>query len=487
MTNPQNFPSKKQVAEFHHDQHFQHYLTALSLMWQGEASKCIDYLSAQLTKNSEHRFALPLYRLWVEVLASGSERASLSLLLPHLARRQEEADERVALEYFGLRGIIHYELDEWEAVELLYATLKDQSHARYCQEFCLSYTLRKNPEALTAGALWQDAMGGDYLQWKLAALCLQVTGNHRELERLLAHSAQLFPLSPLRESYLAHGCIDKGAYGAAREHSRWLQQTYPKNSDYYILASYIELNRGKFTTAIALLKKAALLPGRAHDPDLAALLSYAYRHLSPHANNAGGWQQARRTMEEAEYAYHRLGISCPQLRLPFQEHQALPQEKTDNILQFAAAHREISTWLVAAAPSAFHTLVEGQLSEITYLVQSLDREAKTNDLVFFTVPHPWEKAEQRIVALYYVVGNAGWQLQGGERFNLKLVKRFRAPLSVAFPWGQMKKIATEGEGQVLRGAQQVVQLDQKQLGMINQELENLTASRVSVGQRAKSS
>jgi hypothetical protein len=450
------------------------------MFWQGQSTKCISYLASQLTKNSEHPFTLAFYRLWIEVLAELGDRAALSQLSGHLARRQEQ--EITSLDYFALRGIIHYEQDEWEAVDLLYPSMKDHHNSHYAQEFCAKYLLRTQAEQLKNSPFLQEPLKVDYLQWSLAALCLQIMGANALLEQLLQQATAFFPQAPLAPHFHCHRAIEHGEFAAAKVQAKQLRQSYPHQLTHYIVESYCEIHLQHYKTAVHLLQKAALLPAGKDDPDLSALLSYAFRHLGRN-NNAGGWQQARRAQEKAEEAYNRFGISCPSLRIPFQEQETSAQERKDNLVDFAAAKNGSTPWMLAAAPSALIALLSAPLAEIIYRVQALDPRCKGNDLVFISCAHPWEAGNQRILALYLVLGKAGWDYAQGETFNLKLVKRFREPLSVAFPWATMKAGEMVHKGGISSGSEQLYQLNQQQLGMINREIEIILTSKDYLGIR----
>ncbi len=433
---------------------FKAYTAALELFWQGENRACIEHLSLALQQNSAQRFALPLYRLWVEVLAVENDHSALELLSRHLKRLPWSEDNQLAS--YALRGLIHLERDEIEGAELIFSTVKRHPNS-YVRELGLKLAWRKGaglPEAELLHELLSPTLG-DYLHWKELARSYSRGARLQQLEALLPEITQRFPRAPLEPRFNAHRLIEAGKFKQALPHSLKLLQEYPQQADFQVLHAYILLNLGKSKAAARLLEQ-AIQAGNKQDPDIFALLSYAYRQLDQRSRSHEKWQQAFATAEIAEAYYHRLGVSCGGLRLPFQERQALPADNTSNLLHFAASAQSINAWMIEVPPRAYIPLLDSPLASISHRKQRLSSETKVNDLVFLASPHPFNHDQQRILALYFVLGSAGSLIDERNVFNLKLVKRFSTPLAVALPASHMQALAP---------------LKQAQLELINQELE----------------
>ena len=104
----------------------------------------LDLVSRLLAQDpdGEHRYAS--YRLWIELLAADGDHASLRELTQHLMSGLADPDNQET--WMSLRGLAHFEMDEFEAACLMSRAVEGNHHNPYSLELnqCVSGRLDRS-------------------------------------------------------------------------------------------------------------------------------------------------------------------------------------------------------------------------------------------------------------------------------------------------------------------------------------------------------
>ena len=137
----------------------------------------------------------PLYRLWIEHLAEQKDLSALSALVPHLRFMSENSPNQH--EWVGLRGLVHLELDEIQACNLIDRVFKDRVESNYAREFCYRFHLRRSgDEDLQYPYFESEITISDYFHFDLFAKEKLLSGDFDGLQMLLQKCETTYPRFP---------------------------------------------------------------------------------------------------------------------------------------------------------------------------------------------------------------------------------------------------------------------------------------------------
>ena len=246
------------------------YLAALKEFWEGRLMTSLERLTKTLADDQLTRgLTFKLYRLWIEILSHQEEESALKGLLAHLAQRGEREHGSNAV-YLALQGMIHYELDEFEAAGLHLKAIGPTSEP-YAME--LTQLVQNRIVAAEPPALWgiRDDLQ-DFFHMQTLARGLLLSADSMKLQLVLERITQRFRGSPVRDLFEMHVAFDQKNYEQAGQAALSLVERFPGNSDYRFHLGYIAAAVENYPMAIRQLSMANELTDH-NDPDILNWLS----------------------------------------------------------------------------------------------------------------------------------------------------------------------------------------------------------------------
>ncbi|NRA46386.1 MAG: hypothetical protein HRU09_15650 [Oligoflexales bacterium] len=407
------------------DEQFVLYQEGLQLLWNREYEKCLDYVTAFIVEDWDNANVFLWYRLWIEVLSEQKDFDSLKLLKTHILNRGVESEEQISWQ--ALRGLIHLELDEWEACELLALCLDKNFDCAYCLEFIQRYHLRvtSEDEGYYLNLEHSEEDLNDYFHWLNLARAYLLCGGEDELVSILKYSKKLFPDSPLHDEFLAYLYLDDYRVAEAKTYTSQLKTQFPNNSDYSYLHGYVLRNLNDFKGAIKSFQHVNTLDP--NDPDALSELAYCHFIKSEDDVFSFHWEKASSYYKMAIEAYQLLGLPISDVL-----YKKLQQEKTSKV-ESRQESIESSTvphkfWLVNQSQRRTFEMTSGTEDDIQVLFRPMSSKLKHFDLVFFVADDPIHADTWRLKSIYQVVMDPAWHPYDGSQVALNLIKRFDFPI-----------------------------------------------------------
>ena len=235
---------------------FSGYKMALYAFWTNRTTTSVEHLSKIIADNTDEDIS-SLYRLWIEILSSQSDREALSSLNRHLLYRlstEETSSHNMYTSISALRGLIHYELDELQAAKLIHTSIAEETKNQYVQELDFLIDNRLNLHPSTDG-LWsiRDSLD-DYYVMSTLVKGLIVNKETTKLNQLLTKMDTMFGQSPAYRQYRLHSYFDCNDYNTMYKLSTELMEMYPTNTDYSVFAAYAACKLEDYEEARSILK-----------------------------------------------------------------------------------------------------------------------------------------------------------------------------------------------------------------------------------------
>jgi hypothetical protein len=430
------------------------YKHGLSLFWNGKAKETIQYVANEIEQNSGSTVVFRMYRIWIEQLAILSEWDSLRRLKEHLIARSYENSKEAAT-WQALRGVIHLELDEKQAVELLMRVLKDRTDNPYCLEFHQMVNFRQaTTDSFSQPLLETIKPIEDYFHWQTVARGFLLNQRQKELTRTLYHTSNYFPASPLADEFKYHLHVERSEYAQALQFATALNDRFPENNDYGFFLGYAQFHAQDYKASVKTLA-ATLEKSMDADPD--SLLMLAATHEKISKGDVSNQSHGR----SLEY-YRRAEVRFREENFPTAEVRCNIERLESEQRAFMGAEFDIEqvqpsqAWLIKLSPRDYFEMQTMDQKEISQIVRPMGDQAKSGDIVFFAAEHPLNpKGPWRITAIYHVLSGPTWSPFYQFETTLELIHRMDAPLEI-----EVKVRATEvGSGKLSIVAQDEGNLD----------------------------
>ncbi len=405
------------------------YQHCLNLFWNGQSKAAIQFAADEIEKHPAGEEVFRLYRLWIEQLAALGEWDSLKRLGKHLLARGYENPQQ-AVTWQALRGLIHLELDELQAVSLLLRTLDQRTDNPYCLEFKQIALFRKADTNDFELSLLQSTKAiEDYFLWQTLARGFLLHGRKNDLTRALYHVSQFFPSSPLADEFKYHTHIEAGEYAEACQLAKLLAERFPENSDYEFFLGYSQYQSEDLKGALKTLthKSSASV---VDDPDYLMMAAATHQKI---ANGDVSNQSHGRAIEcfrklETIYRNENFPISAIRSSIETLETEQRAFMGVDADIGQAVASQ---AWLVKLTPRLYFEVQTTSQEELSQIVWSMGEQAKAGDMVFFAAEHPLDGGGPwRIVAIYHVVSGPNWSPYTKFESTLELIYRMDTPLEI---------------------------------------------------------
>jgi|GEM_PF-3523551 hypothetical protein len=372
------------------------YSQALRLYWRGEKESALAALSDSLAEDGVVQ-PEALHRLWIEILAENQDPGSLRLLLEYL-NRQVDFQHPSWIPTFSLIGLIHYELGEREAAQIIQRSLRRHAAHPYCRELDLVLSLADDEaKALHLGRLLVR-QSTDYFHHKRCILLSHQQGQFALTQRLLSQLEAVFGSQPLRSEIAFHDAFGQKNYRQAWQHALALRQEFPVHAEYqffYAYTSYL-IDRNKLA-----LHEFLQLNRRheAEDPDVLSLIGAALLH--------DGKEPSPRAKARSCHYLQRAIARLKAMGLP----TAYPQNLLHRI-EGTAVVNSGRYWIVKLSPRQCLELYNRPLERLSYLHRAMGDHVKKGDFCFFMsesrVADENNVGLWKMVALFQAVSDPEW-------------------------------------------------------------------------------
>ncbi|MFY7928137.1 MAG: hypothetical protein ACOVS5_04630 [Oligoflexus sp.] len=342
------------------------YSQALRLYWRGEKESALAALSDSLAEDGVVQ-PEALHRLWIEILAENQDPGSLRLLLEYL-NRQVDFQHPSWIPTFSLIGLIHYELGEREAAQIIQRSLRRHAAHPYCRELDLVLSLADDEaKALHLGRLLVR-QSTDYFHHKRCILLSHQQGQFALTQRLLSQLEAVFGSQPLRSEIAFHDAFGQKNYRQAWQHALALRQEFPVHAEYqffYAYTSYL-IDRNKLA-----LHEFLQLNRRheAEDPDVLSLIGAALLH--------DGKEPSPRAKARSCHYLQRAIARLKAMGLP----TAYPQNLLHRI-EGTAVVNSGRYWIVKLSPRQCLELYNRPLERLSYLHRAMGDHVKRGTSAF---------------------------------------------------------------------------------------------------------
>ena len=386
------------------------YGSALHALWSGRPRTCIERLSNALEKESSEDGRFRLYRLWIEVLADQGEYSTLKTLVDHFGFciQSEEGDSHT---YAALKGICHFELDEFEAACLSYRGLEQSRSNPYVWE--LSSRLSSRSDVIKSASYKKSREKLlDYFHITAYAQEALRSDQRTELNWVYNRIRKLYPESPFPGLLQFQKSLDVEDYETAINVGIELCHAYPLNLEFGFNLGFAFSKAGDHVRAIGEFGRINELYGD-EDPDV---LSWLGHSLVQQAMAEDDKNLAERAIEVLEKA---IGV-CESHGLP---HGALYQNlrNMEDLLGKEKDWDSGKVWLLKVSSRRFHQIRTGHEEHIREMDLPLNQQAGPGDYCFVFGDHYDKDAGiWRLGALY--------QVQDGPIFNPKSIYENRLRL-----------------------------------------------------------
>ena len=395
---------------------FVEYLQGLKYFWNQEYSKCLDHIYNKFMEDSNPELMFPYYRLWIEVLSEQKEFSSLQLIGRHLFKRSTES--AYPNSWMALIGLVHLELDEWEACELIMLALDENYNCPYTLEFFQRCNLRIRSESegylLNLEYCQTDIV--DYFHWLQLARGYLLCGASKELEHIIDFIQIRYINAPMKDEFYARIFLDE--LDVAKKYSNKLKSRYPKNYDYLYFNAYILRSAGEYKNAIRLFSH--LLHYVPDDPDVYSELAFCHDVLSDDDKFSFHWEKAKKYYEEAEKKYAELGFPTTEVslkKIKFQDigHEEQPEEVSSEPLKY---------WFLNISQRRMSDFIFANEEDEKIFLKDFSSKIKKNHYVFIVYDNPRKQDSLCLVALFQVLIDPIWHPIYRRHSALELIKKF---------------------------------------------------------------
>jgi tetratricopeptide (TPR) repeat protein len=392
------------------------YDRALHAYWAKDYDKSLDIITSLLVEepDGEHLFAG--YRLWIELLAATGDVASLGALKNHLFIRGQAEPEHQ--EYFSsLRGITHFEMDEFGAAKLLSSAVEKHFHNPYAMELVQLVTDRLSADHTEVPAILHTSVRiDDYVTFQSLARALVARRSRRALEELTSWLRDTYRSSPLPAEVEFHSCIDSQTFAAASIIAQRLVELHPGNADYHYYLAYSLFEDGNYIAAKNVLEK--------YRPQVSDVDAEFFGLLGHCHAKVGEAKQAAEFLQRAIEILKQEGLPTSHMTLELNEVlEELSAAEGDPVVKMP---QEPRSWLINLSTRRYLELATSSESTVERLLRPMGKEPRQGDICFFATTAPVDgegKSTWKIGAVYEVVSDPIQHPVHNYHNALKLVRR----------------------------------------------------------------
>lgn len=413
------------------------YRQALRHYWDGHHQAAIDVISELLMDEPEVVDSQLLYRLWIEALAELEDTTGLRLLRDHLNHLSEAADPFVPA-LFAMIGLIHFELDEIEAANLVYGSLR-QYQDMYVFELKQHLSNRVSlAEKSHKQLLSHREAVVDYLHFQSLARVLTVDGDLQNLNWVFKTIDQVYPGSPLPEYFVMQMRFEEKDYRGALEVAQHLVREFPENHDFLFYAGHTAFKTKQYELAADLLKQ---LSGKSKgsDPDVFCLLGMVYAQMALKHNDTDMRIHADQYFDRAIHGFKEQGFP---ITFAKQQKDRLRENFTGTVTTSIHSQKP-RYWFIKVPSRTYNELRTAPESEISRISRAMGNQPKSGDICFVFgdgLTHERysdDYSTWRLGAVYTVASEPVWHPY--QLFQSDLILESRPKVSVPMLFQQLDR------------------------------------------------
>jgi tetratricopeptide (TPR) repeat protein len=401
------------------------YAHALEAFWRRDYAVSAAMVTKALAEDPHGIDTFLYYRLWIEILAETGDKDSLQELKRHLFRCGQENTDNHAT-FFVLRGLVHFELDEFAAAQLASTAVIKLDRNPYALELTQRVAMRQAPARVSPQDIREELLHlvkskaplRDYFHWYYLIQALQEERAEQDLAHMLEFMGRAFPKSPVPQIFEYHRCMERGFFAGAATVAERLIELAPEIVDYMYYLAYALFEDGDYPSARKVLHEANRVTSGL-DAEIIGLLGHCHAKL-------GGAAEASDCLKKAIQLLEKEGQPSSHVAMEYLEVQAELQShaKADT----KAIPREPQGWIIELSQRRVYELMNSPENVLEHLLRPLGNRAMPGDLCFFTVSSS-DSLQWKIVAVYAVESEPIWHPVHGHHSILKHVTTF--PKSIA--------------------------------------------------------
>ncbi len=429
------------------------YLQALRHFWRGENESALATVADALAEGNENQTEL-FYRLWIEVLAQENDEASLRILQEHL-NREIDYKHPSWISFYALIGLIHYEIGELEAAQMVVKASRKHSANAYLKELQIVLDTEADDERLIQQSRGLVRQTSDYLHYRRSALLAHRAQKKTTLRNLFTAIEETFGTDPLANEIGFHESFASGNFHLAWQNARKLRDDFPMHADfqfYYAYASFkTERNQLALEQFMQLNRRF-----KAEDPDVLSMICASLLASSAEHRDKSQSIEIRQYLKRTVQRLSAMGLSAA---YPLDILQRF--EGSDN----TQAGR---MWLLTLSARQSVELYERPLERIDILHRALGEHVAKNDICFFISQGSQDGVRSpdsyRLIAIYRAVSQPQWHPL--HRWFTALKLQIRMEVGIPFTWQAKPHSSTHRYG--------LQELDHETLAFIEDSIRNFT-------------
>ena len=419
------------------------YLAGLKDYWSGRPRTAIEHISKTIADSPSNDSHLPLYRLWVELLASENDHAALRSLADHLRQRAENEQEYVNT-YFALRGLIDFELEQIQSAELKLAALKSVQNMYVWELRCrMAHRCGMRIDSYNSEKA-KEAVAFDYIFAKSYMMNLYHERKFNEATEVAKIIDQTFRGNPLGTEIRMHKNIDQNDFSHALRYAHDLFDQFPGHADYPVFLAFLQIKNGHYPEADMTLSKCESMFG-SDDVDVTCLKASLYYLIYMASGDKKDKERSIVQIKNAVATLEKNGYSTANYSKMYHE-----------VIGTMGHIERASSWMVHLNQTEFADLMFKDEHEIKSIKRAIGQETEVGDLVFMVARDAVYKKEGstnvRLGAVYQVVSEAAWHPIDGHQVVLELVSK--PAISIRLP-----VVFDDLEGKNATNASVVFQMD----------------------------
>ncbi|MDA9951304.1 hypothetical protein N9D31_01890 [Oligoflexaceae bacterium] len=440
------------------------YHAGLNDYWSGRPRTAIEHISKVIADNEGEDSLLPMYRLWVELLAVEGDRMALKTLAEHLKQRTSAGDE-FQNTFFALRGLIDIELDHMQSAALKNDALKEvQNMYAWELDFRIKQRAGQEIESYPVN-LAKDAAKFDYIFAKSYLTHLHESGDTDRVKDFSKILSKVFPENPTHDELKMHQSVDAGKFTEALIYAHELTDKHPSHGAYPVYLAYMQIKNRQYPEAKRTLTRCESIFG-AEDLDVVTLQA---------VNNYNIFKKSS-TKKHKEKSVVSLKKACEML-----EQSGRSQSYHSKLLNEVLGSMDsidpssMQNWMLHLSQTEFAKVIMADAKSIKTAEYTIHANAKVGDLVFImahdAVPTN-EGSNYRLGAVYQAVTDSTWHPIDGFTSELQLVKQLEMPIRIP--------VSSDSDNQSGKNENFVMEMDHVAFDQICETIEEFAKDEESV-------
>ena len=390
------------------------YKLALKALWNGDNEQALEIVTTAIANEPECDDRFNCYRLWIELAAGSVDIESLQVLAKHLMLRGQ-AEPEFSHVYGALRGLVHFEMDEFSAAQLISNSCSGSNVTAFALELEQMVTNRLVDQDDYPALCRAATPLVDYFHIASLAKGLLQAGETESLQQVLDYSSEIWPNSPIKSEFALHVAFDNSDFKKVSEIARDLVKQNPENSTFKYYSGYALMKLNKFEDALDVLTKASSQLGEV-DGEILSMISECHASL-------GALNKAEAFIKRSISILKDQGFPYTKERLALLEiEESLRGDQIDPAIELPQMTR---MWLVNLSPRRFSEIRNGDMSAVENILRPMGNEPKAGDFCFFASTQNSENGsvQWKIGAIYTIDTEPMWHPTEGHQNALTLVSR----------------------------------------------------------------